>query len=202
MPNQTHLERIKGYNIRQAAPRPAATALLVIDMQRYFAPMAAPIVENVRALLETCRARGILCIFTRHGHTDPARDGGMLAEWWGELIVRGSDDWPIMDAVAPRAGEPIIDKVRYSAFFGTDLEDTLRREGVTDLVITGVMTNCCCETTARDAFVRDYRVVIVADATATVNDDLHVSTLKNLAYGFAYVVGTHEFCTMIEGAER
>lgn len=56
------------------------------------------------------------------------------------------------------------------------------------------MTNCCCETTARDAFVHDYRVFFVADATATANRELHIASLKNLAFGFAHVIDTEQIC--------
>ena len=94
--------------------------------------------------------------------------------------------------------DAIVDKTPYSAFFGTDLEDKLRLEGVEDLIMCGVMTNLCCETTARDAFVRDYRVFFVADATAASNDDLHVASLKNLAYGFAYIVTTEDTCNNLK----
>lgn len=64
----------------------------------------------------------------------------------------------------------------------------LRGMGVEEVVVTGVMTNLCCETTAREAFVRGFRVFFSADATATANRELHEATLKNMAYGFAYLV--------------
>jgi nicotinamidase-related amidase len=131
-------------------------------------------------------------LFTRHGHRDPARDGGMLRKWWGDLIRRGSRDWELLEGLGRAANEPIIDKNRYSAFFGTRLDARLRKKGIEDLIICGVMTNCCCETTARDAFVRDYRVFFVADATATANEELHEASLMNLAFGFAHVVRTEE----------
>ena len=63
---------------------------------------------------------------------------------------------------------------------------------VTDLIITGVLTNVCCESTARDAFFRDFRVFFVADATATTEPELHTASLKNLAYAFAYVLTTED----------
>ena len=90
--------------------------------------------------------------------------------------------------------DEIIDKNRYSVFHGTDLDESLKSRRIDELIITGVMTNCCCETTARDAFVKDYRVFFVSDATATVNDELHVASLKNLAFGFAYIISTEQLC--------
>lgn len=188
-----YLEEIKEYNTRRADPSLRKTALLVIDMQNFFAVLAEPIKANVRSLVELARKMGIPIIYTRHGHHDINEDGGMLASWWnGDLITYGSEDWHLMEHTAPKKDETIVDKMRYSAFYNTGLEAMLRNKGIKDLIITGVMTNCCCETTARDAFMRDFRVFFASDATATANDDLHVSTLKNLAFAFAYVMSTEE----------
>lgn len=189
-----YLHQIDKYNIRQAWPVPGKAALLIIDMQFYFMALAQPIVNNVISLIDCFRANDGKILFTRHGHRDPKKDGGMLAKWWGELILYGSSDWELIDELPVHAGDTIIDKNRYSAFFSTRLDERLRAQGVEDLVICGVMTNCCCETTARDAFIRDYRVFFVGDATATANNELHVASLKNLAYGFAYIVNTKDLC--------
>ena len=191
---ENYLGKINDYNIRQAMPTPDKTALLVVDMQRYFKELSEPILKNVLSLIETCRKKGVRTIFTRHGHPDPVKDGGMLSQWWGELIICGTNEWELMDELNPAETEPIIDKNRYSAFFNTGLDEQLRGVGVGDLIISGVMTNCCCETTARDAFVRDYRVFFVSDATATVDEELHLASLKNLAYGFAYIVDIKNLC--------
>ncbi|MBN1636074.1 MAG: isochorismatase family protein, partial [Deltaproteobacteria bacterium] len=99
--------------------------------------------------------------------------------------------------------EIIIDKNRYSAFYETPLDEIFAENGVDEIIICGVLTNCCCETTARDAYVRDYRVFFVADATATINEDLHISSLKNLAYGFAHIVDTRVLCEYLhEGLQK
>ena len=88
-------------------------------------------------------------------------------------------------ALTDQPEDTIIKKDRYSAFYKTDLEETLRAKNIKDLVLGGVMTNLCCETTARDAFVRDFRVLFLADGTSTTTADFHLATLKNLSYGFA-----------------
>lgn len=194
----SYLTQIKDYNIRQAWPVPEKAALLVIDMQLYFKDVAQPIVNDVISLIECFRANNSKIFFTRHGHRDPKTDGGMLARWWGDLILYGSAEWELIHEVHFHAGDTIIDKNRYSAFFSTSLDKHLRDSGVEDLVITGVLTNCCCETTARDAFVRDYRVFFVADATATANEELHIASLKNLAYGFAHIVNTKDLRQILE----
>ena len=187
------LDEIKSYTIRQALPDSAKAALLVVDKQNYFRELAEPILSNILSLLTICRSKGVEVIFTRHGHLDPLKDGGRLKEWWGELIEYGTRGWELMEELdAPQ--ELILDKNRYSAFFNTGFEERLQRWGVQDLIITRVMTNYCCETTARDAFMRDYRVFFVADATATNDEELHVATLKNLAFGFAYIVDTRTLC--------
>ncbi|NVM20263.1 MAG: isochorismatase family protein [Desulfobacterales bacterium] len=184
------LEEISGYNVRSAMPKPGKCALLVIDMQQYFFSLASPIVGNVVSIIKACRLKGVRIIFTRHGHKDISKDGGMLSKWWGDCIVYGSREWELIKGLAPQNTDGLLDKDRYSAFFGTQLDEGLRSRGIEELIITGVMTNCCCETTARDGFVRDYRVFFVSDATATANDELHVASLKNLAYGFAHIVST------------
>ena len=192
--SKDYLQHIEQYNVRQASPTPEKAALLVIDMQRYFNSVAQPIVDNVISLIECFRANKGKIFFTRHGHRDPKTDGGMLARWWGDLIRHGSAEWELIDELHFQTSNTIIDKHRYSAFFGTELDDLLKTVGVEDLIITGVLTNCCCETTARDAFMRDYRVFFAADATAAPTEELHLATLKNLAYGFAHIVNTKELC--------
>ncbi|MCL5036392.1 MAG: isochorismatase family protein [Chloroflexi bacterium] len=196
------LEEIKEYNTRKSVPDADRTALLVIDMQRYFRAVASRVLDNVNSLIDACRANSIPVIFTRHGHKDTAADGGMLAEWWGDLPSYGSPEWNLLDGLHVKDGDAVIDKDRYSAFMNTDLNERIQRAGVKNLIITGVLTNCCCETTARDAFMRDYRVFFVSDATAAENDDLHCSSLKNLAYAFAYVVSADELCRQLAGGVR
>jgi isochorismate hydrolase len=196
-----YLNEINRYNIRRAWPKPDRCALLVIDMQRYFLSIARPILENVMSVVKACQSRGIITIFTRHGHKDVSKDGGMLRKWWGDLIEYGSKDWELIDSLKPADTDKIVDKNRYSVFQRTGLEERLKRNEIEELIITGVMTNCCCETTARDAFVKDFRVFFVSDATATANDELHIASLKNLAYGFAHILSTEQLCRHLSKKE-
>lgn len=193
-----YLKEISNYNIREAKPRPSKCALLVIDMQRYFQSVASPIIGKVISIIEACRSRDMRIIFTRHGHEDLSEDGGMLAEWWGDSIQYNSTDWKLMQSLQPEFSDAVIDKKRYNAFHGTNLDESLRSIRIEELIITGVLTNCCCETTAREAFVRDYRVFFASDATATVNDELHLATLKNMAFGFAHVLSTNQICDCLK----
>ncbi len=182
------LSQIARYNIRKAKPTLDKTVLLVIDMQKYFGSIAKPILAKVISLIAVCRRQGIKVIYTRHGHRRE-NDGSMLSKWWGELIMYGSEKWELIDRL-DAVSEDVIDKNRYNAFHGTDLDQRLKSAGIEDIILSGVMTNCCVETTARSAFDHDYGVFIVTDACATTADELHIATLKNLAYGFAYIVDT------------
>ena len=194
----SYTEQIKDYTFRHAWPEKEKTALLVIDIQNFFTRLTEPILGNVISLIDTCRASNIEIYFTRHGHRDPRKDGGMLGKWWHDLILYGSAEWELINDLTVTPHDTIVDKNRYSAFFNTNLDKDLKAYGVENVVICGVMTNCCCETTARDAFIRDYRVFFVADATAGANEELHVASLKNLAYGFAYIINTKTLCQNIK----
>ncbi|XP_010067003.2 nicotinamidase 2-like [Eucalyptus grandis] len=177
------------YNIRTRKPDPKSCALLVIDVQNHFASMAGPILPALNATIRLCRRASIPVFFTRHCDADPA-DYPMLAEWWGldSRIVDGTAEAELMPGLDHAAGDPVVRKYTYSAFRGTGLEERLAGMGVREVIVTGVMTNLCCETNAREAFVRGFRVFFSTDATATSSEDLHVATLKNMAYGFAYLV--------------
>ena len=194
MMDKNYVTQIKDYAFRQAWPTVEKSALLIIDMQIFFEKLSEPITGNIVSLIDACRARNVKIFFTRHGHREPQKDGGMLGEWCNDLIHYGSAEWELIHELTVFPHDTIIDKNRYSTFFNTDLDKDLKAQGVEDLVICGVMTNCCCETTARDAFVRDYRVFFVADATAAVSEELHIASLKNLAYGFAYILDTKALC--------
>ena len=204
------MQEISKYNTHRMRLRKKNAALMIIDMQNEFLEedgtvffhYATEVVSNVQRILRVCRQNRIPVIFTAHVHENPDVDGGMTAEWWPQIkmrksLIKGTKGAEICRALKPRKGEPIIWKHRYSAFYNTDLETILRGLKVTDLIITGVLTNVCCESTARDAFFRDFRVFFIADATATSEPDFHVATLKNLAYAFAYIATTDEIIKQI-----
>lgn len=167
-------------------------ALLVIDMQEYFRALAEPILSKIIQLIQCFRQANVPVIFTRHAHQNPIEAGGMLARWWKELIIDGTPEAELLPEIEPLPTEKIVHKNRYSAFFQTDLHRHLQQHGIQQLIISGVMTNLCCETTARDAFVHDYEVFFLIDATATIDEDFQQATLLNLAYGFAHIVTCQE----------
>ena len=194
------LRRIGKFNVHRSPVGVDHSALLVIDMQKFFLgsrvaslvdPVAA-ILPNVKRLIDRYREKGRPVIYTRHVHNPDGSDLGILGEWWDDHCKEGTEEADIHDSIAPGPDDKVICKNRYSAFHGTDLADVLRSREVEEVVISGVMTNICCESTARDAFFRDIWVRFVADATASVTEEMHVATLLNLAYAFAEVCLTED----------
>jgi isochorismate hydrolase len=186
------LNELKPYRKRKAVMKPKHAVLLVIDMQNYFHRIIQPVLKNLSRVVQSCRQKELPIFFTQHGHTDPPSDGGVLGQWWGEIILHGTTDWEFISEMKIESKDIILPKKRYSAFFETELDSILRSKGIRDLIISGVMTNLCCETTARDAFMRDYRVFFLIDGTATGREEHHLATLKNLGYGFTYLVTCEE----------
>jgi ureidoacrylate peracid hydrolase len=192
---QGWLEYIHPYNQHEMQLNPAKSALLVVDMQLFFLDPASPtftcggeaVMPNIARLVQAFRQVKRPVIFTRHVHHPDHLDSGIMGWWWEGMCLEGSPESEVHPDLAPLPGEKQVLKHRYSSFYNTDLETVLRCLKVEDLVITGVMTNLCCESTARDAYFRDYRVFFLADGTGSVSEELHLATLLNLAFGFAYV---------------
>jgi biuret amidohydrolase len=172
---------------------PKTTALLMIDFQRDFVDpggfgealgndvsllrRAVPPAERV---LKAARARGLLVIHTREGHrpdlTDcpPAKKArGRLkagigdAGPMGRILVRGEDGHDIVKELYPEPGEPVVDKPGKGAFFATDLEGILRHRGIRHLVVCGVTTEVCVNTTVREANDRGYDCLVLEDCVAS-----------------------------------
>jgi len=172
-------------------------ALLVIDMQEYFRDMGEKLIPQLKSIIEECRLKNVPVIFTQHGHKDVELDSGVLGEFWGhERMIRyGSEDWKLLTELRTHIKDDdvlIDEKRRYDAFFNTRLEDLLRRFGVDTVIISGVMTNLCCETTARSAFIHDFKVIFLSDGTATESKEMHDATLMNVAFGFGKVISCAE----------
>jgi len=189
-------EIIGQLNTHHWIPDKARTGILLIDLQEYFREIITPILESIIGVISSARERKIPLFFTQHGH-EPGEKPGMLAQWWIDLIIKGSDDGRLLSDLDIREGDSIIPKTTYNAFHKTDLEEKLKDDGITDLVIGGVMTNLCCETTARDAFVRDFRVFFLADGTSTISEDFHLATLRNVGYGFATLMGCDQLIKIL-----
>lgn len=176
------------------------SALLVVDMQRYFLEPCAPaflkdgprIIPNVAKLIQLFRTAEKPVVITRHAH-GKGKSTGQMGRWWAdELPWDGTREAELIKEISPRPKDILITKDRYSAFENTRLDMKLRALKVSTVIICGVMTNLCVETTARDAFIKDYQPVIVEDACATKNRAYHKASILNLSYGFALIRKTDE----------
>lgn len=202
------LEKIAPFNTHQMTLDIEHAALLVIDMQKFFLDPESktftsggpPILPNIKKLIEAFRAADSPVIFTKHVHHADGIDAGIMAWWWEGMCIEGSRESEVSEEIAPLPHEKQVLKHRYSSFYNTDLETILRCQHIRDVVICGIMTNMCCETTARDAYQRDYRVFFPADATGSIVEEMHVASLLNLALGFAYVNTTDEIVSQIQNS--
>ncbi len=200
------LEQIAPFNVHRMELAAERSALLVIDMQRFFLEPEQPgftcggpaVLPTVKRVISSFRRAKRPVIFTKHVHHPAGIDAGIMGWWWEGMCVEGSPESEIHPELAPLPNEKVVTKHRYSAFYNTDLETILRCLNVRDLVITGVMTNMCCESTARDAYFRDYRVFFLADGTGAINEQMHLASLLNLAFGFAYVTTADEVIAALE----
>jgi len=204
------LARIESFNQHPMQLNIEKAALLVIDMQRFFLDPASPtftcggtaVMPNIGRLIGAFRDARRPVIYTCHVHQANGADAGIMKWWWEGMCVEGTPESLVHSAIAPCPGEKIIYKHRYSAFYNTDLETVLRGLGIEDLVVSGIMTNMCCESTARDAYYRDHRVFFLADATGSVTEEMHMSTLLNIAFGFAYVTTADDVISQVSGKSK
>lgn len=180
----------KRFGVRHKNFETNNAALIVLDMQKYFLdesshafiPSAAAIVERICHLADIFFENDSPVIFTRH-IDDPDKSGPMF-RWWNKILSRDNHHSELIESIDNIRGI-IVEKSQYDAFYSTDLENILSENGVRQLVITGVMTHLCCESTARSAFMHGYDVFLCVDGTATYNEDFHNAALLNLSHGFA-----------------
>lgn len=219
-----HIERVvrrggKAHSIESLdGPK---TALVVVDMQLYFmgegqpseCPVARDIVPNVNRLADAVRRAGGTVIWIQ------THSGPESKEFWsvyyermtpenGEKRVTGMspggsgfDIWPELDV---RPEDPIVPKTRYSAFIPSPskLEAVLRERGLETLLITGVSTCTCCESTARDAMMLNFRTMMISDGCAAPDDELHNATLNQFYLQFGDVQSTDEVVALLQQGAR
>ena len=185
---------------------PAETALLVIDMQNGFCSTAGSmakaqlnyqeqnrIIPAVAELVRSCHGAGLKVLWSLQQHypNDVTRARHKIPTHLQKLGVRvctkGTWDAELVDELKPEVQpeDDVFAKHRSSCFYSTTLEAKLRLQGINTLIVCGVATNYCVESTIRDAYARDFDIIVVADAVASLWPDLHAATLKNveLMYG-------------------
>ncbi|WP_421717286.1 isochorismatase family protein [Algiphilus sp.] len=187
------------------------TALVVVDMQKAFldpqgscARLGLPYdalrtaIPGVKRLIAAARESGLPIIYTRFVYRDDYRDGGIVTNQLlpalreTRALAAGTADIEIIDELTPQSGDIVIDKNRPGAFHGTPLRSCLDGLDANGLILCGVTTNVCVETTAREAMQHDFRVWVVADATAEFEDDRHTVALKGLNWMFASIVESRQ----------
>lgn len=216
-----HVELLGTLDMKVA---PRHTALIVIDMQNDFCASegliakegldvseAQKMATRLPALIAAAREAGVLVIFVRNVYS--TEQNFYLSDTWLEQAARkraggytrspvcapGSWEGDFYGDVRPQPGDPVVTKHRFSAFYNTDLDTILRANGIRTIVLTGVVTNVCVETTAREGFIRDYYIVIVDDGTAAYLREDHEMTLKNIDRFFGQVTSIAELRTIWAG---
>ncbi|MBL6455216.1 isochorismatase family protein [Belnapia sp. T6] len=206
------------------------TALIVVDMQNaYCSPGgyidlvgfdisgAPPVIEETARLATACRAAGIPVIYLQNGFSSDLREaGGPSAPVWhksnalkymraheayaGRLITHGTWDHEIVPELTPEPGDILVLKSRYSGFAGTALEQILHARRIRTVLIAGVATNVCVESTLRDAYHREFFPVMVTDATlAAGGPAAQAATEFNVAQFFGWLTTGAELRAALMG---
>lgn len=201
---------------------PRRTALIVVDLQNGFMAPAQPaeianareIVPNVNRIASTLRAAGGTVVFIQNTITEATR-----AEWttWFENFLagsikdrmiaafqRGSYGHRIYASLEVKPEDWCVEKQRFGAFVegSSKLDGMLKAQGIDTLIITGTATNVCCESTARDAMMMNYKVIFVSDGNACRTDEEHNGTLGNILALFGDVQSTDEVVALISRASN
>ena len=199
--------RLNAHELLQAAK----TALVVVDMQNYFvadnmpaaAPIAKAIAPNINRLAQATRAAGgiVVWIQTEALIDQPDdwanRREATSVEGWSRrqtLLAKDGAGYPIYQTCEVLPEDKIAIKTRYSAFipYPSELDSVLKQNGIDTLLITGVATSTCCESTARDAAMWGYRTIMVSDGNADQTDALHNHTLGKFLVTFGDVQSTDD----------
>ena len=196
---------------------PARTALIVVDMQNYFmadgqlgcCPVAREIVPNVNRLSKSLRGAGGHVVWIQNAApAETLQSWANLHELYSTQnrdtrmagLQTGSEGYELWETLNVQVQDSRVEKTRYSAFIrgASDIEQKLRDRNIDTLIITGVATNVCCESTARDAMMLGFRTIMVADANAALTDAEHNATLATFMLFFGDVQTTQDIVELIE----
>lgn len=201
------------------------TAVVVIDMQNAYASPggyldlagfdidgAARVVEQSAKVLDTARAAGLPIVYFQNGWDEAyVEAGGPGSPNWhksnalktmrqrpeleGKLLARGGWDYDLVEALAPRPGDIVLPKTRYSGFFNSQLDSVLRSRGIRNIVFVGIATNVCVESTLRDGFFLEYFGILLEDATHQAGPEfLQKASVYNVETFFGWVSTVADFC--------
>ena len=180
------------------------TALLIIDMQNVFAGMTTTAMPNIKRLHSFFESSSLPVIFTQHGHTKeeltPPFKNQLVRRWGSEgSIHKGSKEWELIPDVKELVKDsPIVAKNTYDAFINTSLTSLLDAGQIERLVVCGVMTDCCCDTTSRSAFNRGYETWLMSDACGSANKKQHEAGLRGFDFACDNVMKTAEAISKLQ----
>lgn len=206
---------------------PAETALVVIDMQNAYLSKggyldlvgfdvseAPRVIQTVRQVVDSARAAGLTIIYMQNGFDPEQKEAGpasapvyhksnplkfMRANPGHKLITKGTWDYDFVEELTPQASDIVIHKSRYSAFAGTNLENVLRGRRISHLVVVGVNTNVCVESTIRDAYHKEFFPIMVADATLQAGDrSIFDATVFNVERFLGWVSSSADVCAAFD----
>jgi ureidoacrylate peracid hydrolase len=195
---------------------PRWSALLVVDVQNDFVSSkgsAAQRGEDVKAaqamvprlirLIDEARRVGLTVVYIKTTHSEWTDTPSWIyrKSQQGALNTCREGTWgaEFYEGISPIPGERVVIKHRYSAFINTDLNTVLKAKGIESVLVTGVATNVCVETTARDAYMFDYYATMVGDCAAAYDPKLHESTLENMRRHFGLVASSEEIMETWKG---
>lgn len=197
------------------------TAHIIVDLQNGFVEPGAPvevptardIIDNVNAISRAVRAGGGLNVFLQMTVTPESQKSWsnwaylntkVGAPGTGQAFATGGHFWELWPKLDVAAQDLKVSKTRFGAFVpgASDLHEILQKRGIDTLIITGTLTNCCCESTARDAMQMNYKLVFVSDANAALTDAAHNGTLSNMAMLFADVIDTQATVDLIASSRQ
>ena len=179
---------------------PSRTALLVVDVQRYFVrtqpgamyPPVERVLETLRRFIDECRARGVQVVRIQAVIDEESTNGVWrrhFRERWATPSPLAPDQpgAELQPGFEPQPGDLLLTKPRFSAFINTPLESLLRSRGILTVIVCGLTTDVCVSSTARDAFQREFDTVTLSDCTAEKTQARHESGLETLAATFGTV---------------
>jgi ureidoacrylate peracid hydrolase len=175
-----------------------------------------PVIANLENVIPAARKAGLKIIFLRMGFRPDMADAGgpESPNYWkekamaasrenpdlkGNILVKGSHDWQVIDELKPREGDILVDKNRYSGFPNTDLDIVLKTYNLKFLLFSGVFTNICVESTLRDAYFHEYFPVLLSDCCSNMGPDYtQAATIYAVEHVFGWVTGATILVSALE----